>query len=719
MPIAGRTGWRDALLSIASALIVILMFGACKPSEKAPANSGDVTKSGQSSASSVTKGEAPTSAPAPAPQSASTSGPVTQTKLSPAPQTQVELVVSSNGWDCAWVERKGPTTDFGDRVWFNGTPGQWYELCDKLTLSRDGKRLSYRAIKRGAASSCVVLDGKELRTEQAILSLSFSPDGKHFAYVASQGDQAFVVVDGKEGPRFKTILNMDSTAVDTDLILFSPRCDRHAYIANTADEKKVVVVDGKASPVYDSVSPRPMFYADGEHFVYVATSAQGKAFVVTDGQAGPQFDSVTAWSSGWGNNTVGISPNGKRMYYLGINEATAARRTAVVLDGKAVKQVQGEVKSPCFSPDSARFLYAAERDTKWVVCVDEAEQPPVDTVLCPAVGNAFTFDPSGKRYAYVAAVDGKHVVFVDGKPGEPCKQVDQGPVFSADGASVADVALVNDDLRPGYDTLIVVRDGKKGLHAAEVLPLTFAPAGNRLAYIARTNRATGFLVDNDQVGQEMEVWYPEEAFKVPYFSPDGQHLAYVKPVKKESGGSLLAVVADGKEGPAMAHIPSAPFWSDDSKRIAYFASDAAFKTTLLFVDGKEYKQGSYEVVKAFFAPKSGKLLVLMNEKLPTGLVKGFVVYFEGQRGPMLDELVPPDANLFAPVFSADGNHVTYAGKQGEGDVVVRDDKAGPAVSDLLGPLVDNVITRRPHFAADGSVEYLAVKDGSLYRIVQR
>ena len=83
------------------------------------------------------------------------------------------------------------------------------------------------------------------------------------------------------------------------------------------------------------------------------------------------------------------------MYYLGINEATAARRTAVVLDGKAVKQVQGEVKSPCFSPDSARFLYAAERDTKWVVCVDEAEQPPVDTVLCPAVGNAFTFDPSG------------------------------------------------------------------------------------------------------------------------------------------------------------------------------------------------------------------------------------------------------------------------------------------------------------------------------------
>ena len=140
-------------------------------------------------------------------------------------------------------------------------------------------------------------------------SLSFSPDGKHFAYVASQGDQAFVVVDGKEGPRFKTILNMDSTAVDTDLILFSPRCDRHAYIANTADEKKVVVVDGKASPVYDSVSPRPMFYADGEHFVYVATSAQGKAFVVTDGQAGPQFDSVTAWSSGWGNNTVGISPN--------------------------------------------------------------------------------------------------------------------------------------------------------------------------------------------------------------------------------------------------------------------------------------------------------------------------------------------------------------------------------------------------------------------------
>jgi Tol biopolymer transport system component len=718
VPIAGRTGWRDALLSIASALIVTLMFGACKPSEKAPSNSGDVTKSGQSSASPGTKGEAPSSATAQAQQSTSTLGPVTQTKLSPAPETQVEFVVSSNGLNCAWVERKGPTTDFGDRVWFDGTPGQWYELCNKLTLSQDGTHLSYRAIKRGATSSCVVLNGKELRPEEAILSLQFSPDGKHFAYVATQGDQTFAVVDGKEGPHFKNILNMDSTAVDSDLILFSPRCERHAYIASTADEKKVVVVDGKASPVYDTVSPRPMFYADGEHFVYVATSAQGKAFVVTDGQSGPQFDSVTAWDKGKTDNKVGFSPNGKRMYYLGIDGTSPSQRVSVVLDGKVVKEAQQDVQVSCFSPDNLRFIFSVERDTKRVVFVGEAEQPPVDAILSGDAlsGDAIRFSPDGKRFAYVAAVgrnaDRKFVVFVDGKPSEPYKGVDQWPIFSADGTSVAYVAVVEDNRSGSGEAFVVVQDGKKGPSLVGVLPLTFAPVGNRLAYIAQTNGATGFLVDNGHVGEEMPVWHPEEVLKVPFFSPDGKRLAYVKPVEQ---GNIppLTMVVDGKECPANAHIRSGPFWSDDSRRFAYFASD------LLFVDGKEYKQGSYEVVKAYFAPKSGKLLVLMSEKLPDGRVKSFVVFFEGQRGPVLDELVPPDANLFAPVFSADGNHVTYAGKRTDGYVVVRDDKEGPVVNDLLGPLVDNVITRRLHFAADGSVEYLAVKDGNLHRVVQR
>ena len=403
-------------------MVLALAFIGCKPSGKMASDNDQIA--------------------------ASNTGSLSQTRLGTVPPDCRESVVNSDGLHWAFVERNGQTSEC--RVWLDGRPGKWYALCDKLTLSQDGKKISYRAVKHGDANSYVVLNGKELHAEEGVLVLLFSPDGRRFAYIASRGDKKFVVVDGREGPHFKFIIYPGAGVGGdvVDRILFSPDGERYAYIGGTAEGKKVVVVDGKPGPTYE-----------------------------------------------WSDLSLAI----------------------------------------------------------------------------------------------------------DGKPG------------------------------PTYD------------------------------------------IDYALVGS-----------------------GTIKPPNPNESGS---------------------FWSDDSKRFLYFVMKEGEYVPV--VEGKFFQQNGFEVKKAGFAPKSGKLVMLLHNKSENDPTKSFIVFFEGRRGPMLDELAPPDPEHFAPVFSADGNHITYSGKRADGYVVVRDDQEGPIVSDLPAQVVNIGFTSSLRFTADGSVEYLAVKDGNLYRIVQR
>ncbi len=736
---------RGASFVVTGALVVAiaLAIAGCKPSEKSPGSSGEANKTDLNSPPPTAKESTPNSGDKQSRALVSDTGSVIQTKLGPAPETTGESIVSLNGLHSAWVERKSPTTDFGDRVVIDGTPGKWYQLCDKLTFSPDGNSLAYRALKKSDSKSYVVLNGRESRPEERIVSFLFSPDGKHSAYVASRGDERVVVVDGKEEPRFKAIFHPGAEAggLFADKILFSPDGKRHAYIGVTATGKKVVVVDGKPSPAYDEVFQMAVFYGDSEHFAYVARNGSpAQVFVVADGQAGPRFDIVKSVHAderagwGWMEGTVGLSPDGRRMYYIGVKEdkETSAQRITVVLDNKILNEGVPGTLFPQFSPDSARLVYAFEPDGKPVLFVGEEEQPPVGCLY----SNRITFSPNGKRFAFVAGIEEpsldsrswKRVVVVDGKPGQPYTEIEEGPVFSADSTSVAYVAT---ESKEDVNQYFVVQDGKEVRHI-EARYLQFAPAGHRLAYLARTkdsNNTIYAVVDDGRMGES----FKEDLFghfsKV-FFSPDGKRLAHMKGVGGLGAETDLALVVDGQTGPTNQFrsggpfwlnnimIGPGPFWSDDSKRFGCLGMNSQNENVLV-VDGEYFTQKGLEVETALFAPKSGKLVVLTKEKLPDGRVKDYVVFFEGQRGPTLDELVPQDPHLFAPVFSADGNHVAYAGKRGDNYVVVRDGKEGPPVNDLLGPLIDNIITRKLAFAADGSIEYLAVKDGSLYRIVQK
>ena len=83
----------------------------------------------------------------------------------------------------------------------------------------------------------------------------FSPDGKHFAYNATDGGRRFVVFDGHRGP--------DYDATGKGSYVFSSDSAHFAYAARKA-ESWFILLDGREGPAFDAVGRgRPAFSPNG------------------------------------------------------------------------------------------------------------------------------------------------------------------------------------------------------------------------------------------------------------------------------------------------------------------------------------------------------------------------------------------------------------------------------------------------------------------------
>lgn len=139
----------------------------------------------------------------------------------------------------------------------------------------------------------------------------------------------------------------------------------------------------------------------------------------------------------------------------------------------------------------------------------------------------------------------------------------------------------------------------------------------------------------------------------PVFSRDGQHLAYFTRRDQK-----WVVVVDGQTGPEYDDVSeNNPIFSPDGKRLAYAAQ------------------------------KGQKHLVVVD----------------GQKGTEYDEY--GEGSL---IFSPDGKHVAYGAQKGQKWAVVADGQASTEY--------DQFIKGSTILSTDGVLEYLAVKEGSLYRV---
>jgi hypothetical protein len=189
-----------------------------------------------------------------------------------------------------------------------------------------------------------------------VLGLVFSSDGRA-AYRVKQREECFVVLDGREGPRYEMVAGL-------------------------------------------------AFGGGGRQLAYAAGRGPKQMLVVDAGPPGKPDPKEYRAYDGLGDITY--SPDGRR---LAITVQSAGEWHAVI-DGKEGTGYDGT--SPIlFSPNSQHTAYVAGRKRQQFLVVDGVEGPPLDGV------GIFVFSPDGRRFAYAAVRGGEKLLYVDHQPFAP------------------------------------------------------------------------------------------------------------------------------------------------------------------------------------------------------------------------------------------------------------------------------------------------------------
>ena len=145
---------------------------------------------------------------------------------------------------------------------------------DSLVVSRDLKHAAYVG-RIGEKKQCIIIDGTEGELFEGIgmNSLHFSPDGKHYAYVAATGSQQLVVRDGSREEAYDLIL--DGTPI------FSPDSQHLIYSAKRGSEWRVVC-DGKEHTAYHSAADITL--SPNNNRVTYSASIHGKSYIILNGE---------------------------------------------------------------------------------------------------------------------------------------------------------------------------------------------------------------------------------------------------------------------------------------------------------------------------------------------------------------------------------------------------------------------------------------------------
>ena len=169
-------------------------------------------------------------------------------------------------------------------------------------FSPDGTRVAY-AVHRDQNDAAVIVDGQQgPRFSSIVAGPVFSADSRHVAYVVSDDDRKMLIVDGERvGP---------ASSAGTDFVTaltFAPDNRTVGYVGVTGGNwhelgltrraKRRVYVDGQSGIEYDALAlSRPHFTSNGRHSVYAAyhlqENSRNVSFVVTDGAEGKRYDYV-------------------------------------------------------------------------------------------------------------------------------------------------------------------------------------------------------------------------------------------------------------------------------------------------------------------------------------------------------------------------------------------------------------------------------------------
>ena len=264
-------------------------------------------------------------------------------------------------------------------------------------FSADGTHLAYQAVVGDKA--CVVVDDSIGDLHANIGRPVFSPDGTRLMYMVNDGSPS-MVVDGERGPEFDDLYFQPETAEIG--YGFSPDSRHFGYLACEGKRflhpgKWFAIVDGEKGPQFDDVGPwlgadraaraimgEPRFSPDGTQFAFPA-------------QAGKQWSMVVNGVPGDGFHLVGFprfSASGRLAYFAKLDK----KRVVYVLDGTPGPVMTGGLADDdqpfAFSPDGAHLVY--------VGAIEGALRPVVDDHVGPAMSVGVPIFPDDGSVAFLA-----------------------------------------------------------------------------------------------------------------------------------------------------------------------------------------------------------------------------------------------------------------------------------------------------------------------------
>ena len=374
-----------------------------------------------------------------------------------------------DAWSCLVVNGKeGPR--FGDLTAFVCSPDWTRQAC----------------VVRWKGGVTLVVDGRPALACRALEenSIVFSPDGKRFACVASDGERNYVVVDGKEGPKYRS---------KPSIPVFSPDGQRFAYWVKEGDFVSVIVDGEPGFKGAGEVRGGVRFSPDSRHWA-VELGGDGTSRVVADGTEHKAYRRIL-------NNSLAFLRDG-RLCYLG-DDGHGVFDCADGVERNRGQAVSSLTYSPAF--DSQAYFLDGGNGKHLVLNGTELplrDSPRLDTLSFTCDGRHYAFvsyrNPNEPRREYVNDVSRQYLV-VDGVKGDVHDYIcPESVTFSPDGGRVACFVKDHDRLRLSCGSVSVPVDEASGRRS-----ISFSPDGKHLAY---RPASPCVVVDNRKGGQYDEVF---------------------------------------------------------------------------------------------------------------------------------------------------------------------------------------------------------------------
>lgn len=449
------------------------------------------------------------------------------------------------------------------RVVVNQWEGPAYVRAYNWRFSPDGKFLTYVGDRLSAGDAIPTVNVVDTRTgarreyRQAIIA-KLSAENKRIANGVYDGSRQRIILDGAEGPAF------DEIGVQDDRMLgyarqpiFSADGAHIAYIARNGRDR-FVVVDGHKGLSFDDILWYTLrFSSSGEHFAFVGVR-NNKQILVVDGRESDGYDEIVIpegdgvfyripaimaarsqleWHLTGSNSQCGayrevdsitVSGDGRRFGMIG----KQGNRTVVCVDGTPLTSLPN-IAFFKFSGDCKHFAYRACSSQKCLVVRDGRQGKTYDQIYGMYINGDATilaYDAREKKISFVVVnekEDRGHV---------PVSLVDLTP----DGREVFYVA------RNGAGVTLVRGANEIGrFHEIAPLSISWSPSGRRVAYVAIDESDRQFLVVDGKSAKPYRALLRSEALvwmRVPAFSSDETHVAYIA-----EGDDFQTIVVDACE----------------------------------------------------------------------------------------------------------------------------------------------------------------------------